>query len=81
MRAEVLRNLGDCLGRKFREQFVGETCEVLLEDANPLSGRCERYFVVSIKWKGQTLEKNQIVEVRIMGNVENVAVGEVNGKH
>ena len=50
-RAEVLRNLGDCLGRKFREQFIGETCEVLLEDADPPSGRCERYFMVSLATK------------------------------
>jgi threonylcarbamoyladenosine tRNA methylthiotransferase MtaB len=50
-RAEILRNLGDCLGRKFREQFIGETCEVLLEDTKPLSGRCERYFIVKVKSK------------------------------
>ncbi|MFH1371440.1 MAG: tRNA (N(6)-L-threonylcarbamoyladenosine(37)-C(2))-methylthiotransferase MtaB [Planctomycetota bacterium] len=48
-RAEVLRNLGDCLGRKFREQFVGENCEVLLEGDKPPTGRCERYFMVEIQ--------------------------------
>jgi threonylcarbamoyladenosine tRNA methylthiotransferase MtaB len=48
-RAEILRKLSDELGRKFREQFIGETCEVLLENTEPLSGRCERYFEVEIK--------------------------------
>lgn len=48
-RAEILRKLGDELAFKFREQFVGETCEVLIEDNEPMSGRCERYFLVQVK--------------------------------
>jgi threonylcarbamoyladenosine tRNA methylthiotransferase MtaB len=67
-RAQILRKLGDCLGRKFREQFVGETCEVLLEDTDPLSGRCERYFVVYIKSNDQRLEKNSIIKVQLATN-------------
>ena len=35
-RAEILRKLSEDLGRKFREQFVGETCEVLLEDTTTI---------------------------------------------
>jgi threonylcarbamoyladenosine tRNA methylthiotransferase MtaB len=48
-RSEIMRNLGDDLGRKFREWFVGETCEVLLEGDEPMSGRCERYFIVQVQ--------------------------------
>ncbi len=48
-RAEVLRKLGDELGRKFREQFIGEMCEVLVEETEPVSGRCERYYEVQIQ--------------------------------
>jgi len=48
-RAAILRNLGDDLGRKFREQFIEEICEVLIENTEPLSGRCERYFIVKVK--------------------------------
>jgi threonylcarbamoyladenosine tRNA methylthiotransferase MtaB len=48
MRAEILRRLGEELAFKFREQFIGESCEVLLENTNPLSGHCERYFVVRV---------------------------------
>ena len=58
-RAATLRKLSDELGWKFVEQFVGETCEVLIEDTGPgsadsekhtlgVSGRCERYFVVKV---------------------------------
>jgi threonylcarbamoyladenosine tRNA methylthiotransferase MtaB len=45
-RAQILRKISDELAFKFREQFIGETCEVLLEDTEPLSGRSERYFMV-----------------------------------
>ena len=75
-RAEILRKLGDCLGRKFREQFVGETCEVLIEDTEPPSGRCERYFMVYLdplllnqsknhSGAGRQIRKNEIVKVKI----------------
>jgi tRNA A37 methylthiotransferase MiaB len=87
-RAEILRSVGDELGRKFREQFVGETCEVLLEDTEPLSGRCERYFMVSLatktprhKEKQKNLVssglcgKGEIVKVRITGNRNDGAEG------
>jgi len=88
-RAEILRKLSDELGRKFREQFVGETCEVLLEapgaadsakhtigaGTEPMSGRCERYFVVQVQKNGQKLEKNSIVKAKISGVTENGVVG------
>ncbi len=47
-RSEVLRKLSDELGYKFREQFIGETCEVLIEGSKDgqAFGRCERYFMV-----------------------------------
>ena len=80
-RAEILRNLSDDLGRKFREQFVGETCEVLLEDAQPPSGRCERYFVVNINESDQRLVKNQIVKAIITNNDDDGVVGKMDGKH
>jgi threonylcarbamoyladenosine tRNA methylthiotransferase MtaB len=59
-RAEVLHNLDIELGTKFRQQFIGQTVEVLIEnDTAPASvfrqkdagasGRCERYFMVNLK--------------------------------
>jgi threonylcarbamoyladenosine tRNA methylthiotransferase MtaB len=83
-RAEILRRLGDELGRRFREQFVGETCEVLIEDTNPPAGHCERYFIVKLDpWApdqslGSSLrfEKNEIVRVKITAVDEEGAEGE-----
>ncbi|MBN2018840.1 MAG: radical SAM protein [Sedimentisphaerales bacterium] len=60
VRSEILRRVGEELGHKFREQFIGENCEVLIENMGPGSadsakhtleagGRCERYFVVKIE--------------------------------
>jgi threonylcarbamoyladenosine tRNA methylthiotransferase MtaB len=76
MRAEVLRKLGDELGFKFREQFVGENCEVLIENEETMSGRCERYFVVKVvpllhnqrsyfPGTGGGTRKNEIIKVKI----------------
>ncbi|MGA2092020.1 MAG: tRNA (N(6)-L-threonylcarbamoyladenosine(37)-C(2))-methylthiotransferase MtaB [Sedimentisphaerales bacterium] len=73
MRAEILRNLGDELGFKFREQFVGESCEVLLEDGEPPSGRCERYFMVQVNPNGQRLKKNDVVNAQLIINDDNGA--------
>jgi threonylcarbamoyladenosine tRNA methylthiotransferase MtaB len=72
-RAERLRKLGDELGLKFRQQFIGETCEVLLEDGEPPSGRCERYFMVHVNPNGQRLEKNAVVHAQIIENDDNGA--------
>jgi len=58
-RAQTLRNLSDDLGHKFVEQFVGETCEVLLENTEPMSGRCERYFVVQVQKTGDRRQKTE----------------------
>jgi threonylcarbamoyladenosine tRNA methylthiotransferase MtaB len=88
-RSEILRKLSDDLGRKFREQFVGETCEVLLEDTQPISGRCERYFVVYVDPllpnRGDHLSgtgkkiRNELVRVRLTGNGNDGATGEASG--
>jgi threonylcarbamoyladenosine tRNA methylthiotransferase MtaB len=91
-RAEILRRLGEELGVKFREQFLGETCEVLLENDNPPSGHCERYFLVSLdprqKTKGAKpedlrcaaggwMKKNDILKVKIMAVDELGAEAEI----
>ncbi|MGA2171514.1 MAG: tRNA (N(6)-L-threonylcarbamoyladenosine(37)-C(2))-methylthiotransferase MtaB [Sedimentisphaerales bacterium] len=103
-RAEILRKLSDDLGLKFREQFVGETCEVLLEDpgfadsakhtlgagTEPMSGRCERYFMVSLTTKTPRHKEKQnnlvssglsgkgdIVKVRITAVTEDGAEGKI----
>jgi threonylcarbamoyladenosine tRNA methylthiotransferase MtaB len=49
-RAEILRKLSDELGFNFREQFINQTCEVLIEGSKDKEafGHCERYFVVHL---------------------------------
>jgi threonylcarbamoyladenosine tRNA methylthiotransferase MtaB len=87
-RAQTLRNLSNNLGRKFVEQFIGETCEVLLENTQPLSGRSERYFMVSLTTKARRHEEKQnnlvplslsgkgdIVKARITAVTEKGATG------
>ncbi|MGA2323471.1 MAG: MiaB/RimO family radical SAM methylthiotransferase [Sedimentisphaerales bacterium] len=82
-RAQILRKVSDELGRKFVEQFVGETCEVLLENNNPPSGRCERYFIVKLTKDCRLpivncrFNKNEIVKARITGVTGEGAEGEV----
>jgi len=76
-RAQILRKVSDELGFKFREQFIGETCEVLIEDAQPTSGRCERYFIVKVKSKNEKVKrKNEIIRVKITAVTEEGAAGE-----
>ena len=75
-RAHILREVSDELGRKFVEQFIGETCEVLLEDTEPLSGRCERYFLVKVT-KDCRFKKNQIAKVRIREVTSEGVTGEI----
>jgi len=76
-RAQILRKLSDELGRKFVEQFVGEMCEVLIEDAEPMSGRCERYFIVKVKSKNEKVKsKNEIVRAKITAVTGEGAEGE-----
>jgi len=89
-RADVLRKLGDELGRKFREQFVGETCEVLIEGSKDgqAFGRCERYFMVYLdplllnqgenhSGAGGGIRKNEIVNIKITAVTEEGAEGEI----
>ncbi len=78
-RAQTLRQLSDDLGRKFREQFIGQTCEVLIESSSPPSGRCERYFIVKLK-NDKPFKKNEIVTIKITANKKEWPEGEIDNK-
>jgi threonylcarbamoyladenosine tRNA methylthiotransferase MtaB len=75
-RAEILRKLSNELGRQFRSQFIGQTVTVLLEDTKPQSGRCERYFKVFLDEARERHKKNELVKVKITGNLEEGAAAE-----
>jgi threonylcarbamoyladenosine tRNA methylthiotransferase MtaB len=77
-RSRMLQNLNMELGRKFREQFVGENDEILVEnnDGQP-HGHSQRYFMVYIKEDGPKPKRNEIVRVKLTKNTDKGAIGEV----
>ena len=76
-RSGILHGLNLELGRGFREQFIGETAEILVEDADlRAGGRSERYFMLYLKDVGGVVRKNTLVKVKLVGNREDGAVGE-----
>lgn len=82
-RSEILRNLDIESGRKYRQQFLGQNMQVLLESDNGLlSGRCERYFKVIIRQFSNTdsksrFKKNDLLNVRLVENNDNSMAGDV----
>jgi threonylcarbamoyladenosine tRNA methylthiotransferase MtaB len=77
-RASRLRELGGELGRKFREQFIGETEEVLTEEkGGEIVGRSERYYLVYFNGGRGKVRKNELVRVKLTENREDGVYGEV----
>jgi threonylcarbamoyladenosine tRNA methylthiotransferase MtaB len=48
-RAEVLGRLDTELQKEFRRHFAGEKVGIIVEKERPFAGRCERYFMVSLR--------------------------------
>jgi len=63
-RTKILRELEKQLAENFRKQFVGQTAQVLIEDDVKNTGRCERYYEITIK-NDSALPKGEIVKCRI----------------
>jgi len=75
-RSEILHRVGIDLGRQYRQQFIGETAEILIENnAGPVYGRTERYFKVYLEKKTKIPKKNDLVTVKLIENRENEMVG------
>lgn len=67
-RSKILRELDKQLGKDFRDQFIGESAEILIEKVGSrTAGRCERYFMVNIEPKAK-IAKNDIVKVKFTSN-------------
>ena len=77
-RSKKLHNLNIELGRKYRQQFLGETAEILLEnnDGQPC-GRSERYFMVHLEKTEKNLKKNDLVRVMLLENSERMTIGKM----
>jgi threonylcarbamoyladenosine tRNA methylthiotransferase MtaB len=75
-RTEILRNLEVELGKAFRQQFVGETAEILVENNNGrVCGRSERYFMVYLEKTAKKPQRNEIVQAKLLENSENGVIG------
>jgi len=76
-RSQILRDLDAELGYKFRQQFIGETDTVLLENNTETPcGRSERYFMVHLEKAEENFKKNELVKVKLIQNRENGAIGQ-----
>jgi threonylcarbamoyladenosine tRNA methylthiotransferase MtaB len=77
-RSKVLRELDADLQRQFRQQFIGETATVLIENGTGQPhGRAERYFTVYLKNPAKSPKTSELVTVRLIENSENGVIGEV----
>ncbi len=75
-RSQILRDLGAELGYKFREQFIGEGAEILVENNNvQCKGRSERYFVVYFDKRGKKPQKGELVKVKLVRNSPDGVIG------
>jgi len=77
-RSQMLRDLDAELGYKFRQQFVGETTEILVENNDgQCKGRSERYFMVYLESTGEKPRKGELVRVKLTKNSANGLIGQV----
>ncbi len=77
-RSRVLHNLNIELGRKYRQQFLGENAEILLENDNgQYYGRSERYFMVYLEKTHKKLKKNDLVRARLIKNSLHKTIGQI----
>jgi threonylcarbamoyladenosine tRNA methylthiotransferase MtaB len=76
-RSELLHEAATELGWEYRQQFLGETAEILIEDdAAPVRGRTERYFMVDLdSHRILNIQKNNLVRVKLAENRNNGMIG------
>ncbi len=74
-RSQILLALDAELGWKFREQFIGETAEILVENGN--KGRSKRYFMVHLENSSKKPEKGELVRVKLVKNSKNGLIGQI----
>jgi len=76
-RSRILRELDAELQAKFRQQFIGETATILIENGTDQpNGRAERYFMVYLKNSAQQVKRNDLISARLLENSKNGVIGE-----
>jgi len=77
-RSKLLRDLNIALSYKFRQQFLGETAEILIENSDGHAfGRSERYFMVYLEKTEKRPEKNKLVRVKLIENSKDGMIGKI----
>jgi len=75
-RSRIMHDLNAELGREFREQFIGESAEILIEgNGNEPAGRSERYFMVFLPKTDAKPLKNELVKVKLVRSTEKGILG------
>lgn len=67
-RSKILRELDKTLAKEFRQQFIGENLEVIIEDEKSCSGRTAQYFEVKITNAPDSLKKNDVIIAQLNPN-------------
>jgi len=71
-RSKILHDLNAELSNKFRQQFLGETSTILMENSNgTLCGRSERYFMVYLEESEKKPKQNDLLKVKLLENTKN----------
>jgi threonylcarbamoyladenosine tRNA methylthiotransferase MtaB len=78
-RSRILLDLDAELGWKFREQFLGEKAEILVENGG--KGRSERYFMVHLENSGKKPQKGELARVKLVKNSVNGVIGQIENSH
>ena len=78
-RSKILRDLDLELAWKFREQFLGQTDMVLVENnsCGKCIGRASRYFEVEIETNGKSFKPNDLLEVELIRNESGKMLGRI----
>jgi len=77
-RSGILRDLESELGRAYRQQFVGESAEILIENNDgQVCGRSERYFMVYLAKSAKKPARNELVRTKLLENSKNGVMGEM----
>ena len=86
-RSETLHALGIELALEYRQQFVGDTAQVLLEtnaklenrgskiQNGQLQGRSERYFIVYLRNSLEKIKDDPLIRVRLLENHKDGMIG------
>ncbi len=70
-RSKILHDLNIELGMNYRQQFLGETATILMENSNGMScGRSERYFMVYLEQSEKMPKKNELLNVKLLKNTK-----------